>query len=334
MSGEARRRKAAFIIDKPCTPGKERAHVLEQELHGPSRRVGGFGRKEGSPLLADYHMHLEKDSVTEDCRFAPDRVMEYAAAAAAAGLAEIGISEHCHRFRQFRPIMSSLLEPQLVAGGWWLPDQFNYDLDGYVAAVLTAAGREAPVAIRLGLEVDYIPGREDDIRALLAGYPWDYVIGSVHFLPGWAIDVSPQDGWPHRDVDQAYRDYFQFLMEAAATGLFDIMAHPDLIKKFGHRPSFDLTPLYREAAEVFARAGVTAELSTAGWHVPVGEAYPAPQFLEILAGAGVPISLGSDAHDPAHVGRDFRRAVQLARRCGYREHSGFVRRERRAYPLP
>ena len=283
-------------------------------------------------MLADYHMHLESDEVAGPCRYTPERIAEYVAVARARGVAEIGVSEHCHRFVEFAGVMEHLYRPRPVAGGFWLAEQFNHRLDAYVAAVLDARDRGLPV--RLGLEVDYLPGREAELRAILAPYPWDYIIGSVHFLEGWAIDVGPEYGWPHVDVDDAYRAYFRRLRQAAASGLFDIIAHPDLIKKFGHRPSYDLAAEYEETAAAFARAGVAAELSTAGWRKPVGEAYPHPDFLRALARHGVPIALGSDAHAPQEVGADFSRAVALARRCGYREVALFTRRRRRLRGLP
>lgn len=286
-------------------------------------------------MLTDYHLHLERDEKTADCRFNAQRVAQYVAAARAAGLVEIGISEHCYRFSEFRPLFAPLLAPQLVAGGWWLPDNFNYSLDRYVAQVQAAMSPAADqgVTVRLGLEADYFPGREADIEALLKNHPWDYVIGSVHFLPGWAIDVKADEGWPGRNIDQAYRDYFATLTKAAASGLFDILAHPDLIKKFGHRPTFDLTPLYEQVAQACITSGTTVEISTAGWHVPVEEVYPAPEFLAVLAQAGVPVSLGSDAHQPEHVGRDLSRATALAKTYGYRQQAVFHRRRRSFRPL-
>src|SRR5690606_617541 len=123
------------------------------------------------------------------------------AAARARGVDEIGISEHGHRFAEFAGVMAELWRPEPVTGAFWLPEQFNHELAAYVEAVLAARARGLPV--RLGIEVDYLPGREDDIRRLLAPYPWDYVLGSVHFLDGWAIDVGPEFGWPGVGVDAA-----------------------------------------------------------------------------------------------------------------------------------
>ncbi|MEX2355931.1 MAG: histidinol-phosphatase HisJ family protein [Thermaerobacterales bacterium] len=284
-------------------------------------------------MITDHHMHLEHDAVVGPCRYDAARISEYAAAARRRGVDQIGISEHCHRFVEFRPIMASLTEPVPAIGGDWLLPHFNHHLDDYVQGVIEAQRQGLPVL--LGLEADFLPGCETAVRAVLEKYPWDYVLGSVHFLtrPGgraWAIDSDPGAGWPDTDVDEAYRSYFATLQGAAASGLFDIMAHPDLIKKFGHRPSFDPQSLYDETAAVFKQSGVAAELSTAGWHRPVMEAYPAPGFLRALAKAEVPITLGSDAHEPGEVGLDFDRALVLARQCGHREPVFFKNRARQS----
>lgn len=283
-------------------------------------------------MLMDYHMHLERDEVTQLCRYNVDRIAEYLAAAERAGVTEIGIAEHSHRFPEFKQSMASLLEPEPAVGAFWLSDQFNQSLDVYVEAVLASKRRGLPV--KLGIEIDWLPGCEPDVRAVLDAYPWDYAIGSVHYLDGWAIDVDAAYGWPDANVDQAYRDYFERLLAAVDSGLFDIMAHPDLIKKFGHRPSFDLANEYEQTAAALAAAGTAAEVSTAGWRKPVGEAYPHPDLLRALNRHGVPICFGSDAHDPGEVGADFPRAVALGRACGYRRWVRWEARKPAAVALP
>jgi len=122
--------------------------------------------------------------------------------------------------------------------------------------------------------------------------------------------------------------------EAAASGLYDVMAHPDLAKVFGHRP--DAGPPareYAETAEAIAAAGVAAEISTAGLRKAAGELYPAPDLLRALYRRGVPITLGSDGHVPEDLGRDYDRALSAAHACGYRRISTFSGRERREVPL-
>jgi histidinol-phosphatase (PHP family) len=190
--------------------------------------------------------------------------------------------------------------------------------------------------VRLGIEADYFPGREDAIRAVLAQAPFDYVIGSVHWIGPWGFDLLGVEGlWDGHDVDQEYRSYFGLLCRAARSGLFNIMAHPDLIKVMGQRPSpaLDLEALYAEAADAFAAGGAAVEVSTAGFRKPVDELYPTPAFLRACRRRGVPLSLASDAHRPEDVGLDFDQAVALARDCGYREVTMFAGGQGRAVPL-
>lgn len=280
---------------------------------------------------ADYHVHLEKGPYTAEW------LGQFVAAARRQGLHEMGLSEHLH----------DLYEGPAASGRWWEEEtdpedrEFarawwqarpRYHLDEYVALVRSA--RPEGLALRLGIEVDYFPSAAGPLRHLLAAYPWDYVLGSVHWLGGWGFDhLDRLESWQGRDVDAVYRRYGALLMEAAGSGLFDIMAHPDVIKLAGYRPSYDLTPWYDEVARAFAAAGVAVEVSTAGLRRPCAEIYPAEPFLRRCREHGVPITLASDAHRPEDVGRDLEAAVTMARRCGYTHACRFIRREREEMPL-
>lgn len=278
-------------------------------------------------FCADYHVHLENGPYT------PEWLEAFLSFARRKGLQEIGFSEHLHDF----------YEGQEVAGRWWEedPDPVEREyaerwwrarprcsLDTYVAFV--QAGRErSDLPLRLGLEVDYFPGQEDALRRLLSAYPLDLVLGSVHWLGAWGFDhLNRLDRWQGRDVDAAFHRYFELLGRAARSGLFDVMAHPDLIKLAGYFPSYDLKPLYEEAARAFAEGGTAVEVNTAGLYRPVHEIYPAEPFLRLCREWGVPIVISSDAHRPEEVGREREAAVALARRCGYTRVCRFIRRER------
>ncbi|HEY8418770.1 MAG TPA: histidinol-phosphatase, partial [Limnochordales bacterium] len=272
------------------------------------------------------------DQYTGPCPYTVARIEEYVRAAERRGVAEIGISEHCHRFVEFREVFRPVYEG---AGAGhpavdWLRDNFYEPLERYVEAVTAAKERGLPV--KLGLELDWFPWAQEALAAIVAPYPWDYILGSVHFLDGWPIDVSPDYGWPERDVAATYEAYFAAFVDAAKSGLFDIMAHPDLIKKFGHRIP-DTTVLYRRAVDAASEAGVALEISTAGLRVPAQELYPAPAFLKLAAEAGLAFTLGSDAHDPADVGRDVAQAAHAARAAGGRYLVRFTRRQRELVPL-
>jgi histidinol-phosphatase (PHP family) len=266
-------------------------------------------------VIADYHLHLRDER--EGIAHGASSVEPFVAAARAAGVDEIGFTEHVYYFRQTRRL-------------WSVPyhvERCNHDLDAYVEAVTDVKQRGLPV--KLGLEVDYVPGREEETRALLAPYPWDYLLGSIHFIGSDAVDGRPRlvDAV---GVEEAWRRYFELLARAAASGLFDALSHPDLVKVFGdHVPGFDYEPV----AEAIAAGGVAMEVSTGGLRKPVAELYPDPRLLVACRERDVPVTLASDAHVPALVGRDFDRALELLRSAGYETITIFERRQSRQVPF-
>ena len=280
-------------------------------------------------MRTDYHMHLERGPWTLEW------LGRFVETSHSRGITEIGFSEHPHRFRECR----AMYPPRDAVSGW-VDEQCTEGLDDYFR--LIEAARHAGLAVKLGLEGDFLPGYERELERAVRGYPWDYVIGSVHWLPPstaggvwWGFDdLSRTDEWARHDVLEAYRQYFRLIAGAAETGFFDFIGHPDVIKVAGYRPAADLYDLYDRAAASFAHAGVCAEINTAGWRKPVGEAYPAPPFLAACRLAGVPTLINSDAHTPEDVGRDFERAETIARAAGYTEVATFAARRRTMVPLP
>ena len=171
---------------------------------------------------------------------------------------------------------------------------------------------------------------QDRLSELLAPYPWDFLLGSVHWLEGEAIDQQP-GLWAHATTEDVWQRYFGALVELASSSAVDVLAHPDLAKIFGRRPELDvLTRLHRDVAQEIAKTGVCVEISTAGLRKPVGELYPDARLLERSI---APVMLGSDAHEPRLVGEDFDRAIELARRAGRDTVSIFDGRTRRQEPL-
>lgn len=248
------------------------------------------------------------------CRHAVGEPVEYAARAAALGLAEIGFSDHAPMARD-------------DFDDWRM---FDRQLDEYVAQVARARAQFPQLTIRLALEVDYLPGQEEWIRALATRHPWDYFIGSVHYVDDrWDVDNPYKVAeWEKRDVDAVWALYLERLTQSAASGLFDIIGHCDLPKKFGHRATKDLRPLYQKFLGAAAAAGVAIELNTAGWRKDCRELYPSRAILELAFAAGVPITFGSDAHAPGEVGADFAQAVALAKAVGYTQACRFAGRKR------
>jgi histidinol-phosphatase (PHP family) len=274
-------------------------------------------------MLTDYHVHLRPDDEGTDAAtyFTAANAERYRAVADERGIAELGVSEHVHRFREALEIWQH---------PFWRQNAVD-DLDAYVSFV-----REE-TDLRLGIEADFLAGREDRVANLLEGRPWDYVVGSVHFLGDAAVDDDDWDIWERgTDPEKLWRRYFETLGEAARTGLYDILAHPDLVKVWGQgrpRPDGDLRRFYELAMDGIAEGGVAVEVSTAGLRKPVGEIYPAPAFLEMCKEVGAPVALSSDAHVPDQLGYGYERAVEFLHGLGVEEICVFEGRERRLVPL-
>lgn len=274
-------------------------------------------------MLTDYHLHLRPDedrSPAHERWFTDSNVERYLEAARGAGIEELGVSEHVYRFRQSLEL-------------WRHPFWERYavdDLDAYCEFV-----RGTP--LRLGLELDYVPGAEEKAEELLAARDFDYVVGSVHFVGDAAVDMEEFGVWvQEQDPDKVWREYFLAVATAARSGLFDILAHPDLVKVWGRTrpgPQEDPRLYYAPAVKAIAESGVAVEVSTAGLRKPVGEIYPAPAFAEMCAEAGAAFALSSDAHSPEQVGYEYGQALALLGGLEVTEICVFERRERRLEPL-
>jgi histidinol-phosphatase (PHP family) len=270
-------------------------------------------------VIVDYHMHLRDPDERVD--HTVEAVERFLPVASERGLDEIGFTEHVYYFTQTRHLWNEQ----------YMLERCVYDIEAYVAAVLAAKERGLPV--KLGLEVDYVPGRERELAEALAPYPWDFLLGSVHFVDGFPVDSEPglvEKLGPH----EAWRRYFVWLRNAARSGLFDSLSHPDLAKHHGPRPDAETVQwLHEETADAIEAAGVCIEVSSAGLYKPVGELYPDRDLLVACRERGVPITTASDAHVPQNVGRDLDRAVTYARDAGYETVTVFDVRQRRQEPL-
>lgn len=184
------------------------------------------------------------------------------------------------------------------------------------------------MTIKIALEADFIPGYEQKTKNIIEGYPYDYIIGSVHFIRTWGFDDPAQrETWSSKDINQVYHDYYQLLRQSAQSGMFQIIGHCDLVKKFGHRATDNMFDEVRKTAKVFKDSGVAIEINTAGLRKPVKEMYPSLDCLKIYCQAGVPLTFGSDAHAPSEVGMDFNKAFELARTAGFKEYLIFKQRK-------
>ena len=280
--------------------------------------------------MLDYHLHLWP----HDERETPLRVDElaaYCAKAQAAGVQELAVTEHLFRFRQAKSLLGEFWADDRVSATLQgsMAEYWDFhataDLDEYVACAQEAKDAGLPVVI--GLEVDFYRDRMDQVAALLENYPFDVLLGSVHWLGAWRfddIDVPLQmDEWSTRQVDDCWDDYTLALEELAASAACDVLAHPDLIKVAGYVPEAP-TEWWDRMAEAAAASGMAAELSSAGWRKPVGEQYPALGLMERFAARGVPFTTASDAHrqeqvaDRAPALRQILQAVGVESLQGYR----------------
>jgi histidinol-phosphatase (PHP family) len=265
-------------------------------------------------LPADYHMH------TPLCRHATGEPTELAAQAVKLGLPEIGFSDHSPMARD-------------DFDDWRMKAA---ELDQYVAKVEKARRNHPNLLIKLAMEVDYLPGHEAWIRDLAQRHPWDYFIGSVHYVSEtWALDSPSQiSKWKNRDPFEVWTAYFDRLTMAAESGLFDVIGHADLCKRFCFYPKQDCTSLYTHFLDAVESHDIAIELNTGGLRKDCKEIYPSPQIVHLAAERRIPITFGSDAHAPGEVGMNLTEAVELARSTGYTHYCQFTKRKRSEVILP
>ena len=273
-------------------------------------------------MLTDYHLHLRPDEAGASAAayFTQENADRYREAAEAAGISELGCSEHVHRFTEALDIWNH---------PFWRENALD-DMGAYVEFARSAG-------LRAGIEMDWVAGREDQIANVLDRHEFDYVVGSVHFIRDKAVDHDAYDVWDEiSDPDKVWALYFETFAQAVGTGLYDICAHPDLVKVWGGgRPSPRRDPRfhYEPLVEAIADSGIAVEVSTAGLRKPVGELYPADAFAEMCVDAGASFALSSDAHVPEHVGFEYERALEAMNRWGVTEVCVFESRQRTLEPL-
>jgi histidinol-phosphatase (PHP family) len=246
-------------------------------------------------LVGDYHIH----TCFSDGEGEPAELVERALAL---GLPAIGISDH--------------LVPEVLGeqGGYGVGRD---RLDDYVTAVHDAARRYPEITVLLAVEADYLPEAEDELAETLSAYPFDYVIGGLHFVDGFSFDDEAcRDDGCWRDAD-FYRRYYALVRRAAETGLFDVLAHIDYIRLWGHALPGDISAAEDDALAAIATTGAALEVNTTGTLDVARRMYPVPDLLARAHARGVPIVFGSDAHEPGQVGWRFDDAVALARAAGY-----------------
>lgn len=262
--------------------------------------------------MVDYHIH------TDRCGHAKGSLEEYYREARRKGLEEIGFADHFPlSLLGFTPPIKVTMEGE--------------ELPHYVSDIEEMRrGKKSP-SVKLGIEVDYLPGKEEAIKRGIAPYPFDYVVGSVHFLGNWDF-TNPQVAQEYEklkdhQIFKLHEEYFQLIEKVAQSNLFDIIGHIDVIKKFGYLPRQGTRYLMERVAGLLQEADICVEVNTAGLYAPAGEFYPGLEFLKICFHKKIPVTLGSDAHRPEDVGRDIKKALELLREVGYREIVLFNKRK-------
>jgi histidinol-phosphatase (PHP family) len=256
-------------------------------------------------LIVDYHLHLR--DAAGAIHHVPQAIGPYVETAVARGVDEIGFTEHVYYFTQTREIWEEWGRPYEL-------ERCRYDLDAYCGAVVAA--KDAGLPVKLGLEVDYVGAGQERLQQILAPYPWDFLLGSVHLLDRLPVDAQP-GAWDVMTVDEVWQSYVDAVCKLALSGSVGVLAHLDLAKIFGRRPHPELlAELHERVALAVGASGVAVEISTAGLRKPVGELYPDAELLRACVGKGAPITLASDAHEPGLVGEAFELALAHARSAG------------------
>lgn len=281
------------------------------------------GEAPSLPIVADIHLHTRHSH-------GQNSTEEMYLACKSKGLKIIGFSEHSPRPR-----------------GYSYPSDYQEKLQQtfplYVSEVrdIAKTANKDGVRVLLGLEVDYISGQEAYAEALCKAYPFDYIIGGLHFQTNWGFDFSADD-WNGRNIEERFSifsHYYKDMIRLCQTGLFHIVAHPDLIKIFSievFRQWLDTPqalPLIKKALGIMKDRGMIMEISSAGLRKPCREVYPGPRIMELAAQMELPVCFASDAHcinTPAHA---FEELARYAARFGYRESCIVVQGETQRIPF-
>ncbi len=268
-------------------------------------------------MLIDYHTHHIR------CGHAAGELEEYVKAAIAKGYDEIGLSDHMPLFHvdlnTYLPGSAMAIEefPRYVEECFMLKQKYT-----------------ELIQIKVGVEADYILGYEAEIKQILEPYSFDYIIGSVHFLGEWDhSDARQLEEWKKRNVNEVYREYYHSVQQAVQSGIYDIVGHFDVIKRFGHYPTEDMTEIIHETLHLVKKHDMVLELNASGLRHVAKEMFPSQPILELCRELGIPLTLGSDAHKPDHVGHNLDRARQLLQEIGFTELATFTDRKRKLVPI-
>ncbi len=264
-------------------------------------------------LVPDYHIH------TPFCKHASGSLEEYVSRACTLGMTEICFTDHIPDTNGYDPRHRMEI------------DQFQ----DYVNSIKRLNDNKK-VNVLIGVEADYYPGCEEFLQEFLERWELDLVLGSVHFISGWGFDDPDQlPVWKKVDIRDTWEKYFSLVHTLVSTGLFDVVAHLDLPKKFGHCLSKEvLVPMVEPLLKDIKARDMVLEVNTSGLRKPVGEIYPSVVILNMAKRLDIDICLGSDAHSPQEVGWEFPRAIQTLKELGFTHITRFQGRKKSLLTLP
>jgi histidinol-phosphatase (PHP family) len=288
--------------------------------------------------VIDLHTHMWRHE--DEARLPSyDELARSCEHAARMGVEQVAITEHCHRFEEVLAVARrhwrrTASDELVAATERILERERGAHLDDYVALLVDAQTRGLPLLV--GLEVDHLPGADAVVSALLEPYPFDVLLGSVHWLDAWLFDAYGDPvfaaEWDRRSIDDVWDEYVDAVIELAESGHVDVLAHLDIVKVTGRRPA-DPTPFDDRLVAALALTGVAVEVSSAGWRKPVDEPYPSPSLVTRLHEAGVAFATASDAHEATLIGARFTDLAALLRAAGVTEVTTFDRRSPRCVAL-
>ena len=263
-------------------------------------------------MFIDYHTHNER------CGHAEGQLREYVEQAIKIGIDQLGLSDHM-------PVIH--LPKEKIPSGTAME---LHQLEEYVQEALDLKKEyKGQIEIKVGLEADYIEGYEEEIEKLLSPYPFDYIIGSAHFLGEWDHSDSRQmEGWQKKPTGEIFTEYYRAIQGAAKSGLYDIIGHFDVIKKHGHVAKGDLSPIITETLQVIKKQDMAMEVNTSGLFKIVKEVFPAPSIIQQALALGIPFTLGSDAHKPKYVHVGVEEGRKILKEYGATQIATFDERKR------
>lgn len=274
----------------------------------------------------DYHMHFEYGDYNVEW------VKGFFEAAAKRGLAEIGITEHAHTFPEFEQLYYDdlILDDSFVGSfqkQWLKHNKFKHTIDDYFSFM--AQLRELGYKVKTGIEVCNFQNQAK-VKEILSGYDFDYIIGSIHFIKGWAYDSAEiKAEWDNRSLRDIYEDYTQEIEHLCAGGLYDVLGHPFNIRIFKYLPDFDVEPYLLRAVKALKAANMGIDVNTGTYYrYPIAEITPYPDFMKLAAEYGLPIITSSDSHKPEDCGSYIAEAIEYVKQFGYTQGLNFDHRQR------